>query len=399
MAYLNKITGEYPVSRKEAKDAWVDRRMDSDGETNQNKRYVYEAQLPSPFVPDSDYAWVLTVPSGVDLKKETVREVDPKLVGGSYQQSWSYEPLGRNQIDANYKTHIESLVAEIKPTATDGDGEVLTFSSTEEGRDFLKETLLALDSDNATIETVLDDNTTKVVKKSVLKTALTSMATQSAEIRVNNRYYDPNTNGFLYVNDSTLENVATRSTVSVSTKGTGTATWRDSYQDIHLDSDFLITSDVQSLMDSDFTLMVEFKGNTDHFTLLHVASDSGSTPTFSQPLVNIIDKRVFAGIDGTTARIISDSDAVDSASYSVVGLIYDRYQTKLTLTLNNEVVGNYSGDSLGLSGNTHLMIGGASNNQTSNFGWSGHDGDLQGSITKVKTWDRALSPSDLKVCY
>ena len=396
MAYLNKLTGSYPVSIKQTKEAWVDRRMDSDGVTDPRKRYKYEAQLPSPFVPDSDYAWVFPIPSGVDEKRETAKESTPKLVGTMYQQAWSYTPLNRGQIDANYKTHVEGLVAEIKPTATDGDGEVLTFSSTEEGRDFLKESVLALDSDNATIEVVLDDTTTKVVKKTVLKAALTSMATQAAQVRVDNRYYDPSKNGFLCVEDSTLENVATRSTVSVSTKGTGSVTWSDSFQRVDLDSDYLITSDVQSLMDGDFTLCVDFKGNTDHFTLLQLVSDSGLTPTYSQPLVNIIDGQVYAGISGTTAHIVSDSNAVSSDQSNEIGLIYNHAGAKLTLTVNGEIVGDHYGDSLGLTGTTLLTIGGSSNNYTENFGYTTYNNDLQGSVKKVKAWDRTLSPSDLK---
>jgi hypothetical protein len=206
-----------------------------------------------------------------------------------------------------------------------------------------------------------------------------------------------NKNDFLFVQDSTLENFSTGSSVSVSTKGAGTVSWNDSYQRLDLDSDFLITSDVQSLMDSDFTVFVEFKGNTDHFTLLHVASDSGSSPSFSQPLVNIIDGQVYAGIDGTTATITSDSNAVDDASTYCIGLTYNKQQTKLTLSINNAIVGSHTGDTLALSGNTHLLIGGASDNYTSNFGWSTYNGDLQGSITRVRAWEKVLSSSEMEI--
>ncbi len=114
--------------------------------------------------------------------------------------------------------------------------------------------------------------------------------------------------------------------------------------------------------------------------------------------MNVIDGQVYAGVNGTTASITSDSDAIsaDSSDTFCIGLSFEKYHQKLELTVDGVRHGTAFGTSPAISGTTLLLVGGANDNTTSNFGWSATDNDLQGRVLKIKAWDKALSPSDLK---
>ena len=97
MNYINKITGEYPVTETAIRLA------------NPNTSF------PSPFVAPEEYAVVFAAPApDHDPIKEMVREVAPVLTEkGHYEQRWEVVALEPEQVEANQLAAAEAEAKQV----------------------------------------------------------------------------------------------------------------------------------------------------------------------------------------------------------------------------------------------------------------------------------------------
>lgn len=93
MSYIDKPSGQYPVSEREIRALYPTR------------------SWPTPFKEPPEYAWVFPTPQPTfDAITHVVREVAPALsTKGQYEQQWEVYALGAETVEANIKAAKERL--------------------------------------------------------------------------------------------------------------------------------------------------------------------------------------------------------------------------------------------------------------------------------------------------
>ena len=92
--YINKNTGEYPLTGSQIREAYPN------------------TSFPSPFVAPEDYAVVFQAPPpAYDIETQGAREIQPELTSkGVYEQRWEIYDLSPEQIEANRKNKVPTSV-------------------------------------------------------------------------------------------------------------------------------------------------------------------------------------------------------------------------------------------------------------------------------------------------
>lgn len=95
MAYINTQTLQYPMSEQEIRNAYPN------------------TSFANPFVPPDDYQWVFPKPAPTyDALTQAVREIQPELINGKYQQVWEIVDLDAETIAANQAAAQQALIAQ-----------------------------------------------------------------------------------------------------------------------------------------------------------------------------------------------------------------------------------------------------------------------------------------------
>lgn len=137
------------------------------------------------------------------------------------------------------------------------------------------------------------------------------------------------------------------------------------------------------------SVSVWFNGTAtgDHRTLVNEGT---------HPLVNIIDDKFYVGTwDGSTdsASVVTDA-LYNSGSLQNVVVTHDG--DRLAVYVDGALKGERSGVTRSVGDTNYFTIGGATTNDSANFGWSSTDNDLAGHYHMVRIFDSAMD-SDLVV--